>query len=200
MYARVVMLTGVSDIEAAVDYLKETALPVVQSQRGYKGVSAAADRSGGLLGVLSLWETAADRDASESALAKVRQDALNNLASDMTVETLDQLAVHINKAPAVGCAVAVLRISMDPSRVAENAEYFNQEVRPRVSQLAGLRSIRQLVNPSTGEGMVSSIWDDEQSRQAGLQASQAIRDEIAATRGITIGERILAEVAFLDLK
>jgi len=200
MYARLVMLTGVSDIDAAVDYLRGTALPVAQSQRGYKGISAAADRSAGLLGILSLWETAADRDASESALAKNREDARNNLATDLSVEILDQVAGQVGNPPAIGNAVAVTTISMDPSRIAENTGVFNNEVMPKVSQMAGFRSARLLINPSTGQGRISSIWDDEQSRQAALDATQALRDDIAANHGITIGERLLAEVVFTDLK
>ncbi|MEW6472381.1 MAG: hypothetical protein AB1679_08920 [Actinomycetota bacterium] len=200
MYARVVMLTGLNDIDAAVEYLRETALPVVQSQRGYKGMSAGADRSQGILGVLSLWETAADRDASDSALAKVREDARNQLGGSLTVESVEQLAVQMSKPPTVGNALALTRISMDPARVAENVEFFKNEIIPKVSSAPGFRSMRNLINPETGEGLVSSVWDDEQSRNAALEATQALRDEIAATRGVTFGERILGEIVFTDLR
>ena len=199
MYARVVMLTGVQDIDAAVTYLQETALPILESQRGYKGVSAGADRSAGLLGLLSLWETAADREASDSALAKAREDARNDLATGMTVELLDQLAGKISKQPQVGDALALTRINIEPSRIAENVERFNQEILPQVSQMAGFRSARILINPSTGEGAVSSVWDNEQNRTAALEAAQAIRAD-AATRGVTFGDRILGEIVFSSLK
>lgn len=199
MYARVVMLTGVQDIDAAVTYLQETALPILESQRGYKGVSAGADRSAGLLGLLSLWETAADREASDSALAKAREDARNDLATGMTVELLDQVAGQISKQPQVGDALALTRINIETGRIAENVERFNQEILPQISQMAGFRSARILINPSTGEGAVSSVWDNEQSRTAALEAAQAIRDD-AATRGVTFGDRILGEIVFSSLK
>lgn len=199
MYARLIMLTGVQDIDAAVAYLQDTALPAVREQNGYQGVSAAADRSAGLLGVLTLWATAADREASNSALSKVREEGRNRLAADMTVETLDQQAVQIGRRPEVGHRVLVTRISMDPSRVEENVEYFKAEVMPQVSAAPGFRSLRNLINPETGEGLVSSIWDDEQSLQAALEATEA-RRATAASRGVTFGERILAELVFIDLK
>jgi heme-degrading monooxygenase HmoA len=199
MYARVVMLTGVKDIDAAVEYLKGTPLPQLQSQRGYKGMSAAVDRSAGLLGVMSLWETAADRDASESALAKTREEARSQLASDMTVETLDQLAVQVNQPPAVGSPVIVTRISMDPGRVSDNLEFFKREIMPQITSSPGFLSVRNLINPETGEGMVSTIWADEKSRQAALEAAQTRRAD-AASRGVTFGETILAEIVFTDAK
>ena len=198
MYARVVMLTGVKDIDAAVAYMKENPLSVLRSQRGYKGMSAGADRSSGLLGLLSLWETAADRDASESALAKTRDDARNDLASGMTVESLDQLAHQVGNPPTPGCALALTRISIDPGQVADIVEFFKREIMPEITAMPGFRSLRNLINPETGEGMVSSIWDDEKSRDAALEAAQARRDE-AGARGVTFGERILGEVVFTDL-
>jgi heme-degrading monooxygenase HmoA len=193
------MLTGVQDIDAAVTYLQETALPILESQRGYKGVSAGADRSAGLLGLLSLWETAADREASDSALAKAREDARNDLATGMTVELLDQVAGQVSKQPQVGDALALTRINIEPSRIAENVERFNQEILPQVSQMAGFRSARILINPSTGEGAVSSVWDNEQNRTAALEAAEAIRAD-AASRGVTFGDRILGEIVFSSLK
>jgi len=200
MYARLIMLTGVQDIDGAVAYLQETALPALREQNGYQGVSAAADRSGGLLGVMSLWASAADRDASTSALSKLREEARDKLAQDMTVETLDQLAVEIGRRPEVGNRVLVTRVSMDPSRVQANAEAFKSEVAPQVSSAPGFRSLRLLINPETGEGRVSSIWDDEKSLNAALEATDKLRTETASKLGVTLGERIFAEVVFTELK
>lgn len=200
MYARLIMLTGVQDIDGAVAYLQETALPALREQNGYQGVSAAADRSAGLLGVMSLWATAADRDASTSALAKLREEARDKLAQDMTVETLDQLAVQIDRRPEVGNRALVTQVSMDPSRVKDIAEAFKSEVAPQISSEPGFRSLRLLVNPQTGEGRVSSIWDDEKSLNAALEATQKLRTETASKLGVTVGERIIAELVFTELK
>ena len=198
MYARVVMLKGVKDIDAAVAYLEGEPLSILRSQRGYKGMSAGADRSSGIIGILSLWETAADRDASESALAKTREEARRDLASDMTVEPLEQAVGEVGNRPTVGCALALTRFSVEPGKVAEITEYFKREVLPVITSMAGFRSVRQLINPETGEGLVSSTWDDEKCRDAALEATQQRRAD-AGTRGVTFGERILGEVVSADL-
>jgi heme-degrading monooxygenase HmoA len=200
MYARVVMLTGVKDIDAAVTYVQDTALPILESQRGYQGVSAGADRSAGILALLSLWDTAANRDASNSALAKVRDEGVKLLAQNMTVESLEELAVQVSKAPTAGCPMIITRVSMDPSRVADNVEYFKREIMPQVTSAPGFRSLRNLLNTQTGQGIVSSVWDDEASRKAAWDATQARRADVAATRGVTFDETIFGEVVFAKLK
>jgi len=200
MHARIVTLTGVKDIDAAVKYLTETAVPILESQKGYQGVSAAADRSAGTLAILSLWATAADRDASNSALAKVRDEAVKLLAKNMTVEPVEQLVAHVSKPPQIGNPMLLTRISMDPSRVAGNVEYFKSEIVPMVTSAPGFRSLRNLINPETGKGLVSSVWDDEASRQAAWEAAQSRRDEAASQRGVTFVETIRAEIVFAQLK
>jgi len=200
MYARVLTFTGVADLDAAIKFVQETALPVVHSQRGYKGLTASADRSAGTLGILSLWESEADRDASESALAKTRDEARQALgASNLTVETFEERAVEVSRPPVVGSALMVTRISMDPARVDENIEFFQREVAPQIKAGPGFRALRNMINGQTGEGIVGTIWDDEQSMQAAATAALARRGE-AAGRGVTFGETSYRQIVFTDLK
>ncbi len=77
MHTRVLTFTGAKNIDGGVDFLRQSVVPVLNEQKGYRGVNASADRSAGVLAILSLWETQSDRDASESALAKSRQEGLD---------------------------------------------------------------------------------------------------------------------------
>ena len=70
MFSRVLTFTGASDIEAGVRYLEDTAAPLLREQKGFRGLAASADRSGRVVGVMSLWDTEAERDSSLSALAE----------------------------------------------------------------------------------------------------------------------------------
>src|SRR5712692_5983062 len=76
MHARVITFSGAKNIDDGLTFLKEKVMPIVTGQKGYRGISASADRQGGVFGVLSLWETEGDRQASDKALADVRQEAL----------------------------------------------------------------------------------------------------------------------------
>jgi hypothetical protein len=198
MFARLNTLTGVNDIDAAVAYLQEVALPVVQAQRGYQGVVGGGNRETGRLAILTLWETAADREASESALSKLRDDARDQLATGLTVELFEQRIRLINQPPEVGNSLMVTRISLDPARLDETLAYTEREVLPKVSALAGFRAIRTLVNPETGEGRVGTVWDDDQSLKAAAEATLDLRPEIIASTGVTFGDRVFAEIVFND--
>ena len=76
MYTRVLEFAGAKDIDGGVEYLRHKVVPILDAQKGHRGITASADRSGALLGILSLWETEADREASDSVLANARQEAL----------------------------------------------------------------------------------------------------------------------------
>ena len=77
-------------------------MPVLNSQRGFRGISASADRAGAVLTILSLWDTEADRAASDSALGKAREEALKLVGGSLTVENLEEVASAVVKAPVPG--------------------------------------------------------------------------------------------------
>jgi heme-degrading monooxygenase HmoA len=198
MYTRVVTLSGVQDVDAVVEHLRETAVPAIRAQKGYKGFSVSVDRAGGVVGTLSMWETEADRDASDSALAKLRDDAAAKFATDMKVDSLEDQVLEMSQPPAVGGRLMVTRISMDPAKIDENIEFFKREVLPQIKAAPGFRTLRNMLNRQTGEGIVGSIWDDDQSRQAAADAAMARRAE-ANARGVNFGETSFREIVLVDM-
>lgn len=198
MYTRVITVRGINDVEAAVDVLRQV-VPTVQSQHGYRGMTASADLSAGVVGVLTLWETEADRDASEGVLAKTREAARERLGgAEMTVETFEERVVQLSRPPAPGCALMVTRARMDPARVDENVAFFEGEVAPQIAATPGFRALRNMINPRTGEALVGTVWDDEASMRAAAEGAMARRAD-AAARGVTFGDISYREIVFVDL-
>ena len=107
MYTRVTTLSGVKDVDGFVTAMQETSLAELRAQRGYKGLSISADRSSGVIGTMTLWETEADRDASDSALSKLREDTRAQFASDMKIETFEEGVVEFSRAPEVGSSLTL---------------------------------------------------------------------------------------------
>lgn len=198
MYTRVVTLSGVKDVDGFLAFIQETSLSALRAQRGYKGFSVSADRSAGVIGTLSLWESEADRDASDSALAKLREDAMGQFATDMKIDSLEDMVVEMARPPEVGSRLMVTRVSMDPAKVDEILEAFKREVVPQIKAAPGFRSLRDMMNRQTGEGIVGTIWDDEQSMQAAAEAAMARRPEGEA-RGVNFGETSYREIIFTDM-
>jgi heme-degrading monooxygenase HmoA len=188
----------VSDVDAAVSVVRDSALSVVRSQRGYQGVIASADRSGGVFGILSRWESEADRDASESALAKTREATQQRIGGELTVEMFEERVVEVAQPPTPGSALMVTRFRVDPAKIDETLEFFEREVAPQIAAAPGFRTLRNMINPQTGEGIVGTVWDDQQTMEAAAEAAQTRRAE-ATTRGVSFGEISYREIVFTDL-
>ena len=151
MHTRVVTFTGVKDFEGGIALVRDEVLPVLNEQKGYRGTTVSADRSGGVLGVLSLWDTAADREASFGALAKARQRGVEITGAEMKIESFEELVADINEVPAVGSALMVTRISMEPAKIDANLEFFKNEVLPRIKANDGFQALRNMISRESGE-------------------------------------------------
>jgi heme-degrading monooxygenase HmoA len=197
MFTRIVTFTGATDIDAGIDYTRETVAPLLRQQKGFRGTTASADRSAGTYSVMSTWESEADRDASESAMAKVREEAQHILGGEVSVEQFEQVLIDANGPPPVGSSLLIRRVSMDPAKVDDNLEFFEREVLPQIKANNGLLVVRQMVNRQTGEAIVGTVWADRASMQAAAADAQQ-RQGVAAGR-VTFGEQSQRELVFIDM-
>ncbi|HEX4864758.1 MAG TPA: hypothetical protein VFV02_11830 [Acidimicrobiales bacterium] len=191
-------MTGATNIDAGLDFVKTEALPRLRQQKGYRGLSASGDRSSGTLNVLTQWDSEADMDASESAIEKVRQDAVDQTGGQMTVERYEQLVFEVKTPPTPGAKLHIREIKMDPSKIDENLEFFKQVIVPELKNSPGFLALRNLMNRATGEGRVGTTWADDASLQAQLAQTEQRRSR-AAERGVTFGQDRIAEVLFTAL-
>jgi len=173
-------------------------LPVLRGLKGYRGVTASADRDGGVFGILSLWETEADRDASLDALAGARQQGLDALGGELTVENFEELVVEMASPPTVGSALMVTRISMDPSKIDENVGFFKSSILPRITAAPGFLALRNMIDRKTGRGAVGTVWADRGAMKNAAAEAQARRDEGRA-RGVNFEEDSYREILFTDM-
>lgn len=199
MFTRIVTFTGTSDIDAGLRYLQDTVAPLLREQKGFRGVTASADRPGRVLGVLSLWETEADRDASDSVLGNARKEGRRLIGGEITVEHFEELLAEIDKPPMVGCSLLVRRVSMNPAKVDENLGFFREEVLPRMKAQAGFCSARTMMNRQTGEGLAGSVWADRAALDAWLEVAETTRRQQAEARGVNFGEVSKREIVFADM-
>jgi heme-degrading monooxygenase HmoA len=200
MNVRVVTTTGAKDIDAGVTFLQEKALPVLNAQKGYRGCTASADRAGGVFAVLTVWETPADRDASDSALASIRQEAMGVIGGEVKVENFEQLVTEVGQTPpGPGSALMVTRISMDPGKIDENIAFFKSEIAPRIKATPGFQGLRNMINRDTGDGIVGTAWSDQEALKRAADEAMTRRAE-ATGRGVKFVETSFREIVLADLK
>ena len=198
MFARVVTINGAEDIDAGIEYVKSTVAPVLHSQKGFAGTTASVDRAGRLFGVYTLWQTAADRDASDSALLKLREESQEIIRGQLTVELFEQNFVEVVRGPPVaGASLLVTRARSDLDKIDQSLEYFQREVLPKIKTGPGLLLVRQLVNRQTGESLVGTVWADRPSMRAAADA--AIERQRSKALPVTIVSRSEREIVFVDV-
>jgi heme-degrading monooxygenase HmoA len=199
MHTRVLTFRGAKNIDEGVAFVRDTATPVLREQSGYRGSTASADRDGGVLGVLSLWETEADRDASFGPLAGIRQQGLDVVGGELTVDNFELVVDEMASPPPVGSALMITRISMDPSKIDENLGFFRSEVAPRITAAPGFLALRNMIDRKTGRGLVGSAWADQDAMKNAAAQAQARRDEGRA-RGVNFDEDSYREIVFTDVR
>ncbi len=197
MRARITTVTGATKIDEGVEHLRDQVVPQLQQQKGYRGLTANGDRAAGIVGVLTLWETQDDLDASESMVDKVRREAVAAFGgTSQTVERFEQTVAEVGpNPPTLGSKLQIRRVKMDPARVDDNLTFFKSTVLPDIMATPGFQSVRQMINRSTGEGVVGTVWADDES----LQTATAKADErraIAESRGVEFGEVATRELIF----
>ncbi|HVB94906.1 MAG TPA: hypothetical protein VND67_11315 [Acidimicrobiales bacterium] len=200
MYTRLTTWTNATDIDGGIAYMKSTALPAFQEQQGYRGSSASADRSAGTVVVLTMWATEADRDASESGLGKTRDEASEIIGGSMKVEKFEELVTEVVQPLGPGCALMVTPFSMDPAKIDENLNFFKSEVLPRIKAAPGFCAVRNMVNRSSGEGYVGTMWSDRAAMDEQVENSAESRRAAAGTQGITFGDISLREILVVDAR
>src|SRR5579884_1047065 len=125
MFVRIVSFSPATDIDAGVRYVRDEVTPVLRAQHGFRGVTVSADRAQAHFAVVTLWDSVADRDASESTLAKHRDEGQRIVGGEISVENYEQLLWEVVEPPVIGAsALQTVQTSMDPHKIDENFEFF----------------------------------------------------------------------------
>ncbi|MBK5306891.1 MAG: hypothetical protein JJD92_09415 [Frankiaceae bacterium] len=197
MFTRIVSFTDAKDLDSGIAFVRDVVTPVLHSQRGWRGTTASADRSAGVFAVLTLWESEADRDASESALLKVRDEGHKVIGGHVNVEYFEEVGGAFAAMPTIGSKLLVTRVSMDAAKVDEIIAEFGREVAPQITSAPGFQAYRQMVNRETGDAIVGTTWADADSRSKAL--AMAEERQRSGKMPVTIRERSERDIVFIDL-
>lgn len=196
MHVRITTVTDASNIDGGLAVLRDQVLPQMRQQHGFRGLSASGDRAAGVVAVLSVWDSEADLEASESAADKARGDAVRIMGGEVSVERYEQTVWAVGDTrPGPGAKLHIRHVKVDPARIEENLEFFRRTVVPEMRARPGFLAVRQLIDRSTGHGRAGSVWADEDSLSASL-AQSGQRRALAKDRGVEFGEDRVLEVLF----
>lgn len=198
MFTRLLTFADATNIDAGVIYLREEALPILEAQRGFRGVSASADRPGKLMTILSLWATDGDRLASDSALGKARDEALELVGGALEIENFEEVVEVITNPTPPECVLNVVRVHMEPESVDANIAWFKEWIEPTIPKEPGFCALRMMVDWGTGRALSESVFVTQEAADASL-AGIAAPSSAAEEQGITIESVTQREVLLSQL-
>lgn len=83
-------------IDAGLAHMRSTVLPALKAVNGFRALICGANRDSGMAFVTTVWETEADRDASMTSQAALRDNALSSFgAANVAIENYDSVHVDI---------------------------------------------------------------------------------------------------------
>lgn len=199
MFVRVNTVTGAKDVDAGVALVRDKVVPALQDQKGYRGVTVSGSPADGEMGVLTMWDSLADLEASESAVAHLRDETVAAVGGSVTVAKMEQVIVEVgSQPPAEGCSLRIVEVTMDPSTVDEQIAWFRENVLPQLKGSAGFRMVRLMADREAGRFLVGSVWSDDASmRDAGAAAEE--RRRTAKERGVDVSEPRYRKLLFSQL-
>lgn len=183
MHTRLLTFSAATDIDGGVTYIREDVLPILTAQQGFRAVTVSANRAANVLGILSVWEGANEREASDSALGKARDEALAIVGGELTIENLEVVAAALVKPVTLESSLLVTRVSMDPAEVDDIIDFFKTDVLPVFTSQQGFCGVHNMVDRSTGKAVVGSAWENHEALDAYLSI-QPERRTIAESHGV----------------
>jgi len=75
MYARLVTIRG-TDVGAVVKFIAERIIPIASGHHGFEHVGVSGDPAQRIVSIVSVWDSMAHLEASDEAIAKLREEGL----------------------------------------------------------------------------------------------------------------------------
>ncbi len=183
MYARVNIIFGRQDkIDAGIAHVENTDRALVEATRGNRGLTTLTDRPAGVIVALSYWDEPAH--SSDAALTQAREGAVTAAGGDLVVESYEVAIGERHSIPAPGAVARMARVQIESARVEDGLEFIREEIFPRLQAGAELHSAEVLIDRGFGNGVLLTVWADEQGAALADTALEQLRDEALERVGV----------------
>jgi heme-degrading monooxygenase HmoA len=86
-----------AQLDAAITFVREQVVPLVKTEKGFRALLMGVNRDNGRSFVSSVWESAADREASEAAVAKQRRQTAQLAGAEQPNVELYELVAFLEQ-------------------------------------------------------------------------------------------------------
>ncbi len=198
MHARLLTFAGIGEVDRALAFLRDSALPVLRDQFGFRGVSASSDRRNHIVSMLSLWANESALESSNRPLARARDEAVALSGGTVTVEHFEQVSESVARTPVTGTKLLLTRFRVDHRSLDDDLLYFESRLLPQLLRSPGFFSVRNLVDRYSGRGLLETSWENRRAMRE-AEALLGRNGEEAEERGILFGEAAYREVLLFEV-
>jgi quinol monooxygenase YgiN len=184
MHTRATTVSGSQErLDDVLAFARDRARPIIEGLAGSQGVSIFADRPHGRLVVVSAWESAAAMQASDAHLIAVRDEAAELAAGRWSAAEYEVPVFETVKQPPPGACMRATAIATDPTRVTDAIASFERNVVAALRNQPGFCGAALMVDPATGTGVGSTIWESRAALDATRAIAAALRTAVSADAG-----------------
>jgi heme-degrading monooxygenase HmoA len=171
VYARSTTFEGrAGNIDAGIAFVKNEAVPTLDSLEGCRGLSLLVDRETGQCIATSSWESESAMRAGDAHLRPIRDRGRYILGGSMQMDEWEIAVMHRTHHGEC-CRVTWLQGDLETM-----AETFRAVVLPQLEQTPGFCSASLLMNRSAGLSCATTAWET----RAAMEASRSSADQLRA--------------------
>jgi len=200
MYARVTTVDGnASAIDRGIAFVTDTVQPLVESLPGSLGLNMLTARDLGRVAVVTAWETAEARAASDRELSPIRDEAGRILSGEARTSELEFVIASRTHAQQVGYWARTTRFTGPRDRIDDAIAEFVEEVLPDIRGIDGFCSAVLLVNRDVGTAIAATTWDDRHALAASRPKVAGYREATAKRSHATVDEIVESQLVIAGL-
>lgn len=200
MFARMSFIEGErTRLDELVEYVTWTVKPATDLLAGNRGLGMWIDRSSGAALVMSVWVDESCMNASERAVAQLRDDGAAVMRGVATVERYETTLIDALTPHKVGNVMRLVRMSCDVRDLEAHTTWMQANVMPVLRRVPGYLSYVIAADRSNGRVLGMSTYRDGTDADIAYAATAPIRTA-AVNRGITIDDVQQYEVALVGIR
>ncbi|UOY01849.1 antibiotic biosynthesis monooxygenase [Blastococcus sp. PRF04-17] len=201
MYARTTTVRGdPRNIDDAIAYLRDEAMPLVQDMPGCIGLSMMCDRDSGRCIATTAWETEEAMHDSEGGMHDMRRRYADVLGGQSEVQEWEIALLHrLHHAPDGACC-RVLWSSGNPDDAERVLDAVRMNLLARMEDLPGFCSVSLLLDRDRGRGATAVVYESRQAMDAATAMAKPLREEFNRLTGWTFTEIAEFDLALAHLR
>jgi hypothetical protein len=180
-HVRVTLITtDPARVHGVVRYVEDEARKRIDDEPGSRGAAFFVEPDLGELLLDTFWVSGDAMREGERAEAPLRKEVERLAESTVTVEPYEVALATRQVRPKSGAGARVTRVEMNPKRINDAFELYEDATLPWLTETDGFCSALFLVHRGTGRAMTEAIWRDADALAASRSADATARADAAA--------------------